>query len=338
MSAAVEAIEAGATPAGTRDVATISPELGAPPTGPGASSGQGPLAGPGQRGGPGQLGGPLPTFWLWLSRQVPPTVLVASLYLTLLVLAAALPGLLAPHNPLDITTQPPFVHPFGSWRYILGTDQDGRDMLSRVIYGARPSLVMGLGATGMGVAGGTTLGIVAGLTGGFVESLIMRAVDVVLSVPALLLALVVIALLGTGTDDALVAVGIASVPAYARMVRAQTHVVRRTAYVEAATALGARRSSIILQHVVPNAIKPVLVLATLGIGTAIGYGASLSFLGLGTQPPAAEWGSMLANGIQYINNDWVMVLIPGLAITLTVLSVTVLGRNLKRRSEGRARP
>ncbi len=197
---------------------------------------------------------------------------------------------------------------------------------------------MGLGAVAIGLVGGVTLGTTAGLTGGVVESAIMRVIDVVLAVPALLLALVVIALMGTGTTDALVAVGIASIPAYARMVRAQAHVVRRTPYVEASTALGASRLAVIWRHVVPNAMKPVLVLATIGIGTAIGYGASLSFLGLGTQPPAAEWGSMLASGIQYINNDWVMVVIPGLAVTLTVLTVTVVGRDLKRRTEGRARP
>jgi peptide/nickel transport system permease protein len=272
-----------------------------------------------------------------LLANMPPSVLLASVYLAALAIAAAIPGFLAPHNPLLITTEPPFVRPFHSWQYILGTDQDGRDMLSRIIYGARPSLEMGLGATGIGVAGGTTLGVVAGLAGGFVESVIMRAIDVVLAIPALLLALVVIAVLGTGTVDALCAVGVASIPAYARMIRAQTHVVRRTAYVEAATALGARRTAVIWRHVVPNAIKPVVVLATLGIGTAIGYGASLSFLGLGTQPPAAEWGSMLANGIQYINNDWGMVLIPGLAVTMTVLTVTVVGRDLRRRSEGRSR-
>lgn len=276
---------------------------------------------------------------LWAQlRDTPPTVLVASLYLLLLVVAALIPGVLAPHNPLNITPKPAFFRPFQSWKYILGTDQDGRDMLSRIIFGARPSLIMGLGATGIGLAGGVTLGIIAGLAGGVIESFIMRVVDVVLAVPALLLALVVIALMGTGTIDALVAVGVAAVPGYARIVRAQTHVVRRTPYVEASTALGASRRAVILRHVVPNAMKPVVVLGTLGIGTAIGYGASLSFLGLGTQPPAAEWGSMLAAGIQYINNDWVMVLIPGLAVTLTVLTVTVVGRDLKRRSEGRARP
>jgi peptide/nickel transport system permease protein len=269
-------------------------------------------------------------------RSTRPGVLIAAAFLALLAVAAIAPGLLAPHNPLTIGTAPPFVRPFASAQYLLGTDQDGRDMLSRMIYGARPSLEMGLGATAIGVAGGAALGLAAGLGGRLTESLIMRVIDVVLSIPDLLLALVVIAILGTGTIDALLAVGIASIPSYARMVRAQTHVVRRAAYVEAATALGVRRLIVIWQHLLPNAIKPVFVLATIGIGTAIGYGASLSFLGLGTKPPAAEWGSMLANGIQFINNDWLMVAIPGIAVTLTVLCVTVVGRDLKRRSEGRA--
>ena len=271
----------------------------------------------------------------WPLGVVRPGVLLAAAYLVLVVLAALFPGLLAPHNPLTITTAPPFLRPFQSPQYILGTDEDGRDMLSRMIYGARPSLEMGLGATGIGVIGGTTLGLLAGLGGRITETVIMRLIDVVLSIPDLLLALVVIAILGTGTVDALVAVGVASVPAYARMVRAQTQVVRRAAYVEAAAGLGIRRFAVIWRHMMPNAVKPALVLATIGIGTAIGYGASLSYLGLGTKPPAPEWGSMLAEGIQFINNDWVMVFIPGIAITLTVLCVTVIGRDLRRRTEGR---
>jgi peptide/nickel transport system permease protein len=225
-------------------------------------------------------------------RGTRPGVLIAAAHLALLVVAAIAPGLLAPHNPLVIGSAPPFLRPFAPGQYLLGTDQDGRDMLSRMIYAVRPSLEMGLGATAIGVAGGATLGLAAGLGARLTESLIMRVIDVVLSIPDLLLALVVIAILGTGTIDALLAVGIASIPSYARMVRAQTHVVRRAAYVEAATAMGVRRLTVIWQHLLPNAIKPVFVLATIGIGTAIGYGASLSFLGLGTKPPAAEWGSM----------------------------------------------
>lgn len=271
----------------------------------------------------------------WPLGNVRPGVLLAAAYLVLVVLAALFPGLLAPHNPLTITSAPPFLRPFQSPQYILGTDEDGRDMLSRMIYGARPSLEMGLGATGIGVVGGTTLGLLAGLGGRITETVIMRLIDVVLSIPDLLLALVVIAILGTGTVDALLAVGVASIPAYARMVRAQTHVVRRAAYVEAAAGLGIRRFTVIRRHMMPNAVRPVLVLGTIGIGTAIGYGASLSFLGLGTKPPAPEWGSMLAEGIQFVNNDWVMVFIPGIAVTLTVLCVTVVGRDLRRRAEGR---
>lgn len=271
----------------------------------------------------------------WPLGNVRPGVLLAAAYLVLVVLAALFPGLLAPHNPLTITSAPPFLRPFQSPQYILGTDEDGRDMLSRMIYGARPSLEMGLGATGIGVVGGTTLGLLAGLGGRITETVIMRLIDVVLSIPDLLLALVVIAILGTGTVDALLAVGVASIPAYARMVRAQTHVVRRAAYVEAAAGLGIRRFTVIRRHMMPNAVRPVLVLGTIGIGTAIGYGASLSFLGLGTKPPAPEWGSMLAEGIQFVNNDWVMVFIPGIAVTLTVLCVTVVGRDLRRRTEGR---
>jgi peptide/nickel transport system permease protein len=276
-----------------------------------------------------------PVVASWPLGNVRPGVLLAAAYLVLVVLAALFPGLLAPHNPLTITTAPPFLRPFQSPQYILGTDEDGRDMLSRMIYGARPSLEMGLGATGIGVVGGTTLGLLAGLGGRITETVIMRLIDVVLSIPDLLLALVVIAILGTGTVDALLAVGVASIPAYARMVRAQTHVVRRAAYVEAAAGLGIRRFTVIRRHMMPNAVRPVLVLATIGIGTAIGYGASLSFLGLGTKPPAPEWGSMLAEGIQFVNNDWVMVFIPGIAVTLTVLCVTVVGRDLRRRAEGR---
>jgi peptide/nickel transport system permease protein len=268
--------------------------------------------------------------------RVRPGVLLAGLYLFLVVLAALIPGVLAPRNPLTITSLPPFVRPFQTAQYILGTDQDGRDMLSRMIYGARPSLVMGVGATGIGLGGGAVLGAAAGLGGRVAETVIMRLIDIVLSIPDLLLALVVIALVGTGTIDALLAVGTAAIPGYARMIRAQTHVVRRSAYVESATAMGIGRLTVIRRHMLPNAIKPVLVLATIGVGTAIGYGASLSFLGLGTQPPTPEWGSMLANGIQFINNDWVMVAIPGIAVTLTVLCVTVVGRDISARAEGRA--
>lgn len=269
------------------------------------------------------------------SRRWRPGLSLAVLYLALLAAAALAPGLLTHVDPLAVGADPGFLPPFASATHLLGTDQDGRDLFSRMVYGTRASLEMGLGATAIGVIGGTFLGLLAGLGTRFTEGLVMRLIDVVLAIPDLLLALVVIALLGSGTVDALVAVGVASVPYYARMVRAQTHVVRRSAYVEASTALGLRRATVIRRHVLPNATRPLVVLATIGVGTAIGVGASLSFLGLGAKPPAPEWGSMLSTGIQYITNDWELAAIPAVAITLTVLAVTVTGRAIKRRSEGR---
>ena len=261
--------------------------------------------------------------------------MLAVLYLLLLATAALAPQLLTAQDPLAIGADPGFLAPFSTPAHLLGTDQDGRDLFARLVYGTRASLTMGLGATAIGVAGGTVLGLLAGLGTRFTETVVMRLVDVVLAIPELLLALVVIALLGAGTIDALVAVGVASIPYYARMVRAQTHVVRRSGYVEAATALGVHPTTVIRRHVLPNAVKPLVVLATIGIGTAIGVGASLSFLGLGAKPPEPEWGSMLSSAIPFISNDWALVALPGVVITLTVLTVTVTGRELRRRAEGR---
>lgn len=283
---------------------------------------------------PNILSGPGGYRAVWRRRTFRPGVALGVAYLGLLALAAVAPGVLTSHDPLEISGAGAFLPP--SAEHLLGTDQSGRDVLARLIYGARSSLVMGLGATGIAVAVGSAVGLLAGLANRYVEGAVMRLIDVTLSIPDLLMALVVITLLGTGTVNALFAVAFASVPYYARMIRAQTHVVRNTTYIEAATALGLRRWTVIRRHILPNAFKPLIALATIGIGNAIGAGASLSFLGLGTKPPAPEWGNMLSLGIQYISNDWLTVAIPGLAITLTVLSVTVVGRDLRRRTEGRS--
>lgn len=265
-----------------------------------------------------------------------PGLILAGLFAVVVVAAALVPHWFAPQDPLAISADGPFVPPgSGHW---LGTDESGRDVLSRLIYGARPSLVMGLGATAIALAGGAALGLLAGLGNAVTEGVVMRLIDIVLSVPELLLALVVITLTGTGTTNALIAVGFAGIPSYARIVRAQTHVVGRSTYVEAARALGIRRHAVILRHVLPNALKPALVLSTIGVGTAISAGAALSFLGLGAKPPEAEWGDMLSLGLQYIDTDWLAVAVPGVAVTLTVLSITVLGRELRRRTEGRTTP
>ncbi|GAA3100385.1 ABC transporter permease [Pseudonocardia yunnanensis] len=274
---------------------------------------------------------------VWLRGRLPrPGVVLSAVFLLVAAVAAVAPGLIADQDPLAVGADPGFLPPFASTAHLLGTDHAGRDVFSRLVHGTAPSLVMGLGATGIALVGGAVLGLLAGLGSRATETVVMRVLDIVLAIPELLLALIVIALLGTGTEHALLAVGVATIPYYARMVRAQTHVVRRSGYVEAATGLGIHRAAVIWRHVLPNAIKPVLVLATIGVGTAIAVGASLGFLGLGAQPPAPEWGSMLAAGVQYISIDWMLVAIPGVTITLTVLSVTVLGRDLRRRAEGKA--
>jgi peptide/nickel transport system permease protein len=270
---------------------------------------------------------------LFLFPHLRPGLLLAGLFLAVLVLAAINPHWLVAGDPLEASARHAFQAP--SAQHWLGTDENGRDVLVRLVHGARPSLLMGIAATALGLVLGIALGLTSGLGPRVVDAAIMRFIDVLLAFPDLLLALVIITFWGQGTLNAVIAVGIASVPRFARMVRAQTHVVRGTAYVEAATTLGIRRSTVIFRHVLPNAIKPILILATIGIGGNIAAGAALSFLGFGAPPPSPEWGSMLSVGRNFLSNAWWLVAWPGVAITLTVLSITALGRELLRRSEGR---
>lgn len=265
--------------------------------------------------------------------EIRPGLLLAGLFVILLVIAAIAPGLLTSVDPLDAVARQAYRSPDAlHW---LGTDENGRDVLSRLIHGVRPSLLMGLAATATGLAMGTALGLLAGLGGRWIDAAVMRIVDVLLAFPDLLLALVIITFFGQGTLNLIIAVGIASVPRYARLVRAQTRVVRGSAYVEAAITLGLSRRAVIWRHVLPNAVKPVLILATIGIGGNITAGAALSFLGFGAPPPAPEWGTMLAVGRNFLANAWWLVAWPALAITLTVISITAIGRELLRRSEGK---
>ncbi|WP_298460673.1 ABC transporter permease [uncultured Cellulomonas sp.] len=263
--------------------------------------------------------------------QVPPSVALAALALLVVVAAAAFPDALAPQDPLAVDPTQTLAPPSGA--HLLGTDENGRDVLSRIVHGTRNSLLLGFGAIAIGLVAGTALGLLAGLGNRVVDALLMRTMDVGLAFPELLLALVVIAIAGGGTRNALLAIGIASTPSYARLVRAQTLGVRRAGYVEAARATGLSETAVVLRHVLPNAVKPVLVLATIGIGTATVAGAALSFLGLGTTPPTPEWGSMLSTARNFVELSWWYGLFPGLAITVLVLSTSVLGRHLQRRAE-----
>ncbi|MFK4208529.1 ABC transporter permease [Streptomyces sp. NPDC030920] len=261
-------------------------------------------------------------------RRVAPAV--AAAVLVLLGVAVVFPGLLAPHPPNDTDVVSAFRPPGGGHPF--GTDELGRDVLSRVVYGARPSLAIGLGATALGVLAGLAVGLLAATGPRVVDRALMRGLDVLLAFPELLLALLVVTVVGSGTVNVLVAIGIAAVPTYARLVRGQALPVIGSPYAEAAVVLGVRRPVIVLRHVLPNVTGPLLVLATIGTGTAVISGSALSFLGLGTPPPAAEWGSMLSDGREFLATAWWTATFPGLAIVAVVLSVTVLGRSLRSRT------
>ncbi|MGW2199924.1 ABC transporter permease, partial [Streptosporangium sp. NPDC001682] len=218
-----------------------------------------------------------------------------------------------------------------------GTDHLGRDVLSRVVHGAGHSLSIGAAAIGLAAGAGALLGVLAGLSPRYLDELLSRLFDVVATFPELLLALLVIAVTGPGTGNVILAIGIAQIPNYARVIRAQTFVVRRSGYVEQAVTFGLARPVLVARHVLPNVLGPLPVLATIGMGTAIIATSGLSFLGMGPQPPSPEWGSMLSEARNYLRVAWWTVLFPGLSVTLTVISLTLVGRRLQRRFEGRDR-
>jgi peptide/nickel transport system permease protein len=234
---------------------------------------------------------------------------------------------LAPDNPIAlnvaVSLEPPGAH---HW---LGTDQFGRDILSRIVYGARVSMAMGLVAVTISVAGGSVLGLLSGYYRGRLDMLIMRAVDVMLAFPGILLALVVIAVLGPDLGSAMIAVGISGMPVFIRVVRASTLAVRELQYVEAARVAGCGDLRILFRHVLPNVAAPVIVLVTLGIPNAIIAGAALSFLGLGTKPPTPDWGEMLSNGRSFMSTAWWLSTFPGLAIVITVMAINLFGDGLR---------
>jgi len=264
---------------------------------------------------------------------VSPLVVTSGVFLGVLVLAALFPDVIAHQDPTAVTLGVPLSPP--SAEHWLGTDEAGRDEFSRLVHGAGVSLGIGFGATVIAVVGGALLGLVAGLSNKFVDGFVMRAVDCLVAVPDLLLAMIVIAVAGTGVGNALIAVGIAGIPSYARIVRAQTHQVRVAPFIENARILGLGRTTVAFRHVLPNAFRPLIPVVALRIGGAIGAGAGLSFLGLGVQPPQPEWGAMISTGRNFLITDPMLVIWPALAVTLTVLAAGTIGRALKQRGEGR---
>ncbi|WP_350262268.1 ABC transporter permease (plasmid) [Pantoea sp. BJ2] len=269
-----------------------------------------------------------------LPVALPAAVWAAILFLIVLAIAVIAPQWLAHSDPLladPVNAQLP-----PSAQHWLGTDQLGRDLLTRVIYGSRYSLLISVAAMALAVVFGTLLGLVAALARGVVDELLSRAVDVISAFPDLLLALMLIAFTGPGTNNLIIALGVASVPRFARVVRAQTYSVMTSGYVEQARTFGLSRFTLITRHILPHAIAQVPALATLGLGTAIIGTAGLSFLGMGPQPPTAEWGLMLAEGRNYLRNAWWIAVWPGVFITLTVIAVNTLGRYWQACFEGRS--
>ncbi|SMH43099.1 peptide/nickel transport system permease protein [Rathayibacter oskolensis] len=253
--------------------------------------------------------------------------LLALAFVAVLLLAALAPGLLAPADPLAVAPREAFEPP--SPAHLLGTDESGRDLLSRLIAGAGASLLIGVSATAIGLVLGAVLGVVAAFGGRLVDGVIGRVLEVLFAFPALLLALLVIVVTGPGVVPATIAVGLSTAPGYARILRTQLLGIRDSGYVEAARVLGHPPARILVQHVLPNTFGPLAVLATLGVGQAIVWASALSYLGLGAEPPAPEWGAMLSAGRTYLASAWWLTVFPGLVIVLTTIATTVLGGRLR---------
>ena len=216
-----------------------------------------------------------------------------------------------------------------SGAHLLGTDELGRDILARLVHGSRVSLTVGLIAVGIALAFGGFLGAIAGFYGGKIDNIIMRVMDILLAVPSILLAIAIVAALGSSMTNLMLSIGIASIPGYARIVRASVMTVKDQEYVEASRAIGAKTHTIITDHIIPNSLAPVIVQATLGVANAILSTSALSFIGLGIQPPAPEWGSMLAGGKTYLRDAWHITFFPGLAIMITILVLNLFGDGLR---------
>jgi len=251
-------------------------------------------------------------------------------------LAAALAPLLAPHDPDTIDTARRLARPLTAG-HVLGTDEFGRDLLSRLLYGARTSLVVGLAATALAAATGSGFGLLAGFVGRWVDQVVMRSIDTLMAFPYFLLAIAIIATLGPGLVNGMVAVAIVNIPFYGRIVRATVLAVKQTEYVEAARALGVSELRLSLTHVLRNCLAPLIVAVTLNVGGMITALAGLSFLGLGVQPPTSDWGSMLSSSRQYMNVAPHVAALPGLAIFLAVLGFNLLGDGLRDALDPRLR-
>ena len=274
---------------------------------------------------------------LWRNK----TAVAGLLVITLFVLTAILAPFLSPHNPVEVSLYdqiiPPIWEEGGTWKNILGTDDLGRDILSRLVYGARVSLVVALATVGIAVFFGSFLGAISGYYKGFLDNIIMRFMDILLAFPHILLAIVIMAYLGPGLTNAMIAIGIIYIPRFARIVRASVLEECEKDYVTASRSVGARDWRIIFVAILPNCLAPLIVQTSLGFASAILDAAALGFLGLGAQPPTPEWGAMIAMGRSHILRAWWVMTFPGIAILFAVLGFNLFGDGLRDALDPRLR-
>jgi len=263
------------------------------------------------------------------------SAVVGGIVLTGIILVALLAPWLAPEDPVEQNYARVLSSP--SSEHLFGTDQFGRDILSRIIIGSRQSLAVAAIAIAIAASAGTLLGLLSGFFGGWIDTIIQRVIDVLLAFPGILFAMAVVAILGPGLLNAMIAVGISLIPSYARMVRGSVLSQKENQFVEAARLCGAGSSRILARHILPNVLGPVIVLITVSIAWAILIGASLSFLGLGAQLPEPEWGLDLSMAREYLREAWWMTTFPGLAIMVTVVSVNLIGEGLRDALDPRTR-
>ncbi|MBE9533587.1 MAG: ABC transporter permease subunit [Proteobacteria bacterium] len=274
---------------------------------------------------------------LWRNK----TAVAGLIVITLFVLTAILAPILSPHNPVEASLydmiKPPIWAEGGTWKNILGTDDLGRDILSRLVYGARVSLLVALATVGIAVFFGSFLGAISGYYKGFLDNIIMRFMDILLAFPHILLAIVIMAYLGPGLTNAMIAIGIIYIPRFARIVRASVLEECEKDYVTASRSVGARDWRIIFVAIFPNCLAPLIVQTTLGFASAILDAAALGFLGLGAQPPTPEWGAMIAMGRSHILRAWWVMTFPGIAILFAVLGFNLFGDGLRDALDPRLR-
>jgi peptide/nickel transport system permease protein len=276
-----------------------------------------------------------PTSWPRLGRLPRPAIALPVAVILLMLLCAIVPGWLAPFDPTDMDGDAVLQAP--SFAHLLGTDNFGRDVLSLLIYGTRESLLLGGCAVWLGGLVGGLIGLIAGTAGRVVDMLLMRLMDIWMSVPDILLAIVIAASLGASTSNTILAVAVVTIPRYARVMRAQVIAIKSRSFVEASRQVGVSPLAVVARHILPHTVSVMLVMVTLGVANSILIGASLSFIGLGVIDDRPDWGFLLSQGRSYLGVAWWFATLPGLAITALVISINLLGDAMRTRLDPRRR-